>query len=55
MLLFIVHKIFPKSVPGGIRTHDPLFRRQPRTLKLLNKLTVTQLAELSKLSKSYIS
>ncbi|MFC1958549.1 helix-turn-helix domain-containing protein [Chloroflexota bacterium] len=29
--------------------------RQANTLKLLNKLSVTQLAELSKLSKSYIS
>ncbi len=43
------------GVPGGIRTHDPLLRRQPDTLKLLNKLTVSEIAELSKLSKAYIS
>jgi len=28
---------------------------RPNTLKLLNKLTVSELAELSKLSKAYIS
>tara|TARA_B100000315_G_C14508215_1_gene555686 strand:- start:732 stop:1013 length:282 start_codon:yes stop_codon:yes gene_type:complete len=39
----------------GIRTHAPLLGRQPGTINLLNKLTVTQLAELSKLNKSYIS
>ena len=44
-----------KSVPGAIRTLDPLLRRQPNTLKLLNKLTASELAELSKLSKSYVS
>ena len=43
------------GVPGGIRTHDPLLRRQPSTFKLLNNLTVTELAELSNLSKAYIS
>ncbi len=43
------------GVPGGIRTHGPLLRRQPSTLKLLNKLSVSQLAELSNLSKAYIS
>ena len=43
------------SVPGGIRTHGPLLRRQPLTLKQLNKVSVSQLAELSNLSKAYIS
>jgi len=43
------------GVPGGIRTHDPLLRRHSNTLKLLNKLSVSELAELSKLSKAYIS
>ena len=43
------------GVPGGIRTHDPLLRRQPSSLKLLNKLTVSELAELSNFSKAYIS
>ncbi len=43
------------SVPGEIRTHDPLLRRQQSTLKQLNKLSVSQLAELSNLSKAYIS
>ncbi len=37
------------------RTRDPLLGKQMNTLKLLNKLTVSQLAELSNLSKSYIS
>jgi len=43
------------GVPGGIRTHDPLLRRQQITLKQLNKISVSQLAELSSLSKACIS
>lgn len=43
------------GIPGWIRTNDPLLRRQPNTLKMLNKLTVSELAELSKFSKAYIS
>jgi len=39
----------------GIRTHDNLLGKQARTLNLLNKLSVTELAQLSSLSKSYIS
>ncbi|MFC1914077.1 tyrosine-type recombinase/integrase [Chloroflexota bacterium] len=39
----------------GIRTRDSLLGSQANTFKLLNKLTVTELAQLSKLSKSYIS
>ena len=42
-------------VPGGTRTHNPLLRRQPSIANLLNKLSVSQLAELSNLSKAYIS
>jgi site-specific recombinase XerD len=38
-----------------IRTRDLLLGKQTDTLKLLNKLTVSELAELSKLSKAYIS
>ena len=43
------------GVPGGIRTHDPLLRRQLHVAKLLNKTSVSELAELSNLSKAYIS
>ena len=39
----------------GARTRDNLLGRQGNTLKLLNKLSVTRLAELSSFSKSYIS
>ena len=53
------HLIPPASsssgVPGRIRTCDPLLRRHYDTLKLLNKLSVSRLAELSNLSKAYIS
>ena len=41
--------------PGGIRTHDLLLGRQPDTFKLVNKLSVTELALLIKMDKSYIS
>jgi site-specific recombinase XerD len=43
------------GVPGGIRTHGPLLRRQLHEAKLLNKLSVTHIAELSNFSKAYIS
>ena len=43
------------GVPGGTRTRNPLLRRHTRVARLLNKLTVTELARLSNLSKSYIS
>jgi transcriptional regulator with XRE-family HTH domain len=39
----------------GFEPHDPLLRRHSYTLKLLNKKSVSELAELSKLSKAYIS
>ena len=53
----------PKAKPNrkycgagdGIRTRDVLLGKQTNTLKLLNKLTVTELAELSGFTKSYIS
>ena len=37
------------------RTRDPLLGKQMHSLKLLNKLSVPELAQLSNLSKSYIS
>ncbi|MFC1903893.1 tyrosine-type recombinase/integrase [Chloroflexota bacterium] len=40
---------------GRVRTYDQSVMSRPNTLKLLNKLSVSQLAELSKLSKAYIS
>ncbi len=40
---------------GRVRTYDQSVMSRPHTLKLLNKLSVSVLAELSKLSKSYIS
>ncbi len=46
------------SLDGGryrTRTCDPLRVKQVHSLKLLNKMTVTELAQLSSLSKSYIS
>ncbi len=43
------------GVPGGIRTPDPLLRRQSHLPNLLNKLSVSQIAGLSNLSKAYIS
>jgi transcriptional regulator with XRE-family HTH domain len=43
------------GVPAGTRTRNLLPRRQFDQHRLLNKLTVSQLAELSNLSKSYIS
>ncbi len=39
----------------GIRTLDVLLGKQANVSRLLNKLTVSQLAELSNLSKAYIS
>jgi len=39
----------------GIRTRDNLLGRQGNEAKLLNKLSVSQLAELSNFSKAYIS
>ena len=39
----------------GIRTRDVLLGRQRNVAKVLNKLTVSELAELSNLSKAYIS
>jgi len=42
-------------VGDGTRTRDNLLGRQGNALRLLNKLTVTELAQLSNLSKSYIS
>ena len=44
-----------RGAGDGIRTRDFLLGGQTDTLKSLNKLTVTQLAQLSGLSKSYIS
>ena len=44
-----------KNEPYRNRTCNLLIKSQPRETKLLNKLTVTELAELSGLSKSYIS
>ena len=38
-----------------IRTREPLLGKQQATLNLLNKMPVSTLAELSKLSKAYIS
>ena len=43
------------GVPAGTRTRNLLLRRQKNVAKLLNKLSVTELAQLSNLSKSYIS
>jgi len=43
------------SEPHRNRTCNLLIKSQQHTLKLLNKLTVSQLAELSNLSKAYIS
>ena len=43
------------GVGGEARTRDPLLGKQMITLKLLNKLSVTKLAQLSNFSKSYIS
>ncbi|MFC1948106.1 tyrosine-type recombinase/integrase [Chloroflexota bacterium] len=43
------------GTPGATRTHDTRFRKPNNTLKLLNKLSVSELAELSKMSKAYIS
>ena len=40
---------------GWIRTNDQAVNSRSHTLKLLNKLSVTELAELSNSSKSYIS
>ena len=39
----------------GIRTHDVLLGKQAETIRMLNKLSVSEVAKLSKLSKSYIS
>ena len=44
-----------KSGLGRVRTCGQSVMSRPHTLKLLNKMTVSELAELSKLSKSYIS
>ena len=43
------------GTPGATRTHDTRFRKPVNTLKMLNKLSVSELAELSKMSKAYIS
>ena len=43
------------GVGDGTQTRDNLLGRQGHTLRLLNKLTVTELAKLSGLSKSYIA
>jgi site-specific recombinase XerD len=43
------------GTPGESRTHGTRFRNTQTTYKLLNKLSVSQLAQLSKFSKSYIS
>ena len=43
------------GVPAETRTLNPLLRRPTPALALLNKLTVSQLAKLSNVSKSYIS
>lgn len=43
------------GVPAETRTRNLLPRRQSCEAKLLNKLTVSELTELSNLSKAYIS
>ncbi len=43
------------GVPAGTRTRNLLLRRHDRVLRTLNKLPVSQAAELTGLSKSYIS
>ncbi|MFW9835497.1 MAG: tyrosine-type recombinase/integrase, partial [Candidatus Thorarchaeota archaeon] len=43
------------GTPGATRTHDTRFRKRHDTLKMLNKMTVSKLAELTKFSKAYIS
>ena len=43
------------GVPAETRTLNPLLRRPTPALALLNKLTVSELAKLSNVSKSYIS
>jgi site-specific recombinase XerD len=43
------------GTPGAIRTPDTRFRKRQNTIKLLNKFSVSELAELSKFSKAYIS
>ena len=46
---------YKRGAGDGIRTRDVLLGKQANTLKLLNKLSVSELAELSKFSKAYIS
>ena len=43
------------GVPAGTRTRNLLLRRTTPALALLNKLTVSELAKLSNVFKSYIS
>ena len=42
------------GVPGRIRTDDPLLRRHDAAIKMVKELPLTQLAALTKLSKSYL-
>ena len=51
----IIYRNYVFSGLGRVRTYDQSVMSRPHSLKLLNKLTVSQLAELSKLSKAYIS